>query len=460
MTCSPYRSEISSLLYILCIAGVLIFPINASSQSILDLGDTPQEHSEWCWAAIVQSILSQSAPIDAQCEIVEWARERNPELLGTDNCCEIDPKFRSESPCNHSNWTGNHPGSVQDILQNHGVDNSPRLGALSFDEIAHEIENGRPFIVRWEMHGGSGHFVVGHGYDDDVDQTVYYWNPWPGEGFKITTYKWIKESVSNHRWTHSNTITDIISYHTDSTDEWDASVPIDNWDTNNGHGDTAPYSDERIDSGEPTTDAGADTSSDLDADNISDNKNNSFTRDTDNDVSTYNDVDTSNMIIQYYDTENTAETKPDDDTDSSSDTDSDTPHESDTVTTEDSSNISNTDNPYDDAYEANNAKEYDTEKPKHKKDALHPSNETDSEFFTSNDTSEDTNTSTLEIKAGPHDETIPPDTTSDIVDAGVNVTHFRPTGTNSVSQCNCTFVGGNHQRIQWLILAGFVFGIH
>jgi len=95
-------------------------------------------------------------------------------------------------------------GSVQDILVHWGGISSYTIVApLEIPQIQTEIAAGRPFIIRWEWLSGSGHFVIGHGI---VDTSIYYMNPWPGEGLKIGDYGWVI-SGSNHVWTHTTRMT-------------------------------------------------------------------------------------------------------------------------------------------------------------------------------------------------------------------------------------------------------------
>jgi hypothetical protein len=67
------------------------------------------------------------------------------------------------------------------------------------------IDAGRPFIFRWGWNPSGGHFLVMYGYSDS---TVYYMNPWMGEGKKIARYDWVVKD-SDHTWTHTLSISEI-----------------------------------------------------------------------------------------------------------------------------------------------------------------------------------------------------------------------------------------------------------
>lgn len=94
-------------------------------------------------------------------------------------------------------------GSFQAILQNWGVDNVERAYALSQATVTSEINALRPFEIRWGWYTGGGHFLVGRGIEDS---TVYYMDPWPGEGYSIAYYSWVVDN-GVHTWTHSLQIT-------------------------------------------------------------------------------------------------------------------------------------------------------------------------------------------------------------------------------------------------------------
>jgi hypothetical protein len=96
------------------------------------------------------------------------------------------------------------PGSIQDILLHWSVDNYGINSPLEISQIIDEIAGNRPFIIRWLWTSGGGHFIVGHGI---INQSLYYMNPWYGEGFKIGDYDWVVSDGSAHTWTHTGILT-------------------------------------------------------------------------------------------------------------------------------------------------------------------------------------------------------------------------------------------------------------
>jgi hypothetical protein len=83
------------------------------------------------------------------------------------------------------------------------IQNVGRGVAISTADIQTEINNFRPFIIRWAWTTGGGHFIIGHGLQNG---TLYYMNPWFGEGLKFAAYDWVK-SNADHTWTHTNVLT-------------------------------------------------------------------------------------------------------------------------------------------------------------------------------------------------------------------------------------------------------------
>jgi hypothetical protein len=165
---------------------------------ILGVKKITQEQTEWCWAATSACILDYyNKPVE-QCKIAEFARKNSEKInFGTSDCC-IKP-FDS---CNQSNYNWGDPGSIEAILDNFGGIKSIGQGSLDRANIAFELTNNRPFIMRWQWPGPEqlGHFLVGHGFRGD---TVFYMDPALNQGFKFGLYNWVSNS-SDHVWNGTN----------------------------------------------------------------------------------------------------------------------------------------------------------------------------------------------------------------------------------------------------------------
>ncbi len=167
--------------------------------TILDVPVVIQEQSQWCWAGVSAAVIrAKGTPIE-QCTIAEYARVRATwHDFGSVDCCE-DPS----QGCNYWNYAWGANGSIQDILSHWGINNYGIGAALTLSTVESEINANRPFVIRWGWDSGGGHFVVGYGV---VGSTLYYMNPWFGEGAKMADYAWVV-SGSSHTWTHTNVLT-------------------------------------------------------------------------------------------------------------------------------------------------------------------------------------------------------------------------------------------------------------
>ncbi len=156
-----------------------------------------QLHSNWCWAACSETIVEYYGTQVAQCWEVNYAFTRN-------DCCG-NIMFYWNHICNSGNSLFGASGSISDILSNWNVNNSGYTRNLTWTEVQTEINNYRPFVIRWGWYGGGGHFLVGYGYNTAGQGWCHYMDPWPGEGLTWITYNNLVDDGSEHSWTHSLT---------------------------------------------------------------------------------------------------------------------------------------------------------------------------------------------------------------------------------------------------------------
>ena len=162
---------------------------------VLDVPLCEQEQTNWCWAGTSQAVLIYYGNDIEQCDIAEYTRlTATWHDFGDVYCC-VDPT----QGCNYSNYNYGEDGSIQDILYDlaspsiESIGSSSRLGE---SDVADEIAGNRPFIIR-VCCPGAGHFIVIRGY---VSGTVYYMDPWFGEGYGFGAYG---SRVNGQRWTHT-----------------------------------------------------------------------------------------------------------------------------------------------------------------------------------------------------------------------------------------------------------------
>ncbi len=171
---------------------------NLHSQTVLDVTETIQERSEWCWAATSACVLDYYCYTTEQCEIADYTRRVSGSWhdFGNVDCCAS-----GSSKCNYWNYNWGESGSIQEILKHFAdINNYGVSSSLSKAEIEADLKKDLLFIIRWGWNNGGGHFIVGHGLKDDY---LYYMDPWYGEGLKTGTYDWVCFG-GNHSWTHTN----------------------------------------------------------------------------------------------------------------------------------------------------------------------------------------------------------------------------------------------------------------
>ena len=177
------------------IARVAIGTVNADTT--LAVPERYQEHSQWCWVGTSKAILDYYKKTVSQGTIANWAWVRSD--------CANNTDFYWSHPCNQPNDLYGTPGSVQGILSNWGVNSNARTYALTQPTCVAEINNGRPFVMRFGWTSGGGHIMAGYGYDQN-GLYLDYMDPWPGNGYTKSLYTWVV-SASDHKWTHSLQVT-------------------------------------------------------------------------------------------------------------------------------------------------------------------------------------------------------------------------------------------------------------
>jgi len=180
---------------------IFCFYSELNSQTILNIPTVIQEQNQWCWAGSTKSVMDYYGTSYQQCQIAEFTRTVAVwHNFGASDCC-VNPS----AGCNYWNYNWGNAGSMEDILNTMASISSYGSGnSLSMSQVTTEISAGRPFIIRWGWTSGGGHFIVGKGFD--VSNNIYYMNPWPGEGAKVSTYSWMLND-GNHTWTHTNVLT-------------------------------------------------------------------------------------------------------------------------------------------------------------------------------------------------------------------------------------------------------------
>ena len=171
-------------------------PLAMADWRQLNVAETIQEHSQWCWSGSSRAVMKYYGTNDSQCYIVNWA-------FGINYACGNNT-FNWNSNANQPNNLYGSSGSVQSILLNlGGISNTAYTYASSWNSVTWDINNNRPFVMRYGWTNGGGHIMVGDGWENyNGTKYIYIMNPWPGEGQEYRTYS-SAVSASDHQWTHT-----------------------------------------------------------------------------------------------------------------------------------------------------------------------------------------------------------------------------------------------------------------
>jgi uncharacterized protein (TIGR03382 family) len=180
---------------------VSLFPGASAAAKTLTLTSVTQEQNQWCWAGTTRSALLYLGVDKKQCELAEWTRTNNTAYdlnFGYQNCCT-----NPSGACNSWNYFWDSGGSIEELVAHFAGATAVRYdlpgGTLTQAQITATIDAGKLFFIRWARSDGSGHFLVGHGYDGTL---VHYLDPWPGEGLKVAERAWMV-SGDTHSWSSS-----------------------------------------------------------------------------------------------------------------------------------------------------------------------------------------------------------------------------------------------------------------
>jgi len=188
------RKTILIILMIVMVSFLLGTDLQAQG-NYLNVSERSQEHSNWCWAGVSQCILYFKGSYPSQCSIVNYAWGRN-------DCCG-NYNFNWSHSCNQPNGMYGGNGTIEDILSNWGLNSYGGYYYLYWSTCKTEVDNSRPFVMRFGWTGGGGHFLCCYGYwVSGGTNYLGYMDPWPGEGYTWSTYNYVVSS-SDHNWTHT-----------------------------------------------------------------------------------------------------------------------------------------------------------------------------------------------------------------------------------------------------------------
>ncbi len=180
------------------------FIVNAQ---VLHVSLVVQQQDQWCWAGCSKCILNYYGDSVNQCDIAEYTRTvATWHSFGSTNCC-----INASAGCNYWNYNWGYAGSIKDILNHFDNIATADLGTLTTNDIATQLSANHLFVEHWSWPTGGGHFVVGYGISGTGSSaSIYYMNPWPGEGLSVCTYDWMltgTNDMGDHTWDATNEVT-------------------------------------------------------------------------------------------------------------------------------------------------------------------------------------------------------------------------------------------------------------
>ncbi|MGV3625735.1 MAG: hypothetical protein ACO1OB_33295 [Archangium sp.] len=168
----------------LLIAAVALFASAAKAQIA---PERIQLRSNWCWAAVSQSILAAHGVTRTQEEIADWATP------GSFNI----PNYMTGERFNP------HRRGVDLILQHFGQLSSSYFSRnLSFSECTQQVDATRPFAIGYQWAGGGAHAAVGT-HCDPLANSITVMDP--VDGFVILNFATFVHSSSGS-WTETLTV--------------------------------------------------------------------------------------------------------------------------------------------------------------------------------------------------------------------------------------------------------------
>jgi hypothetical protein len=172
-----------------------------SAKRILGLFMQTQQNENWCWAAVVQAVLSTKVqPIPTQESIVskhldQQCRVAAPDLVGARVGCSSSPCIGS---CNgfHNPFMSLQEQGLSPVI----ISNIP--DPPTFNMIMTEILSNRPIVCMFTpMDNSAGHCIVISGFETDLagHKYIYVHYPlWEGGGLR---------SLGEEKFSYENLIT-------------------------------------------------------------------------------------------------------------------------------------------------------------------------------------------------------------------------------------------------------------
>lgn len=178
-----------------CCLIILSMVLIVSADRVFKYPRVQQEKDQWCWSACSQWIIGFHGTNVSQTDICKYgfvdgvARNYWNWLYTSENGMALkgDSVYGRGINCILKKWGVNTPNTT--------------ANTLTEADFKKEIDNGHPFIVRYQWDDNSGHFTVAMGYQNGM---CWLMNPWKNDGIQIYNHQWVLDNkngpLSHHIW--------------------------------------------------------------------------------------------------------------------------------------------------------------------------------------------------------------------------------------------------------------------
>jgi hypothetical protein len=197
---------------ILLPAFIMLALCNANADRVFKYPRIQQEKDNWCWDACSQWILGFHGVVMTQEEICKYGftdsvvRDQWNYIYCPTEAGEEIISYITYQPVVLDTCYGR---GINQIIKHYGVPYKVKNDMtanyiLTESEFKSEIDNGHPFVVRFNWDNGGGHFVVAMGYQN---QLCWLMNPWEDDGIQIYDYAWVcnnkNGALTHHVWDYT-----------------------------------------------------------------------------------------------------------------------------------------------------------------------------------------------------------------------------------------------------------------
>jgi len=178
----------------------------SANSALLSLNKYSQQQTQWCWAAITQTVANYFGHYKPQCRMASRFIKTQP----GEYCCTAAKAGSSE--CNQPYYLDRSIGHYNMLNQFTG-------GTLPTTSVVGQIGAKRPVGMRIGWNGGGGHFILAYGARHDVTfhgfppkpkviETFHVWDPANGGDAAVVARAGVTNYKSAGSWTHSYTTVD------------------------------------------------------------------------------------------------------------------------------------------------------------------------------------------------------------------------------------------------------------